>query len=618
MIKTAVILAAGLGSRIRERSGEHPKGFLQLENCSIIELSILNLLEAGMTKIYLGTGYKKEDYEQLAQKYPQIQCVHNPKYASSGSLYTLYQFKNVVQEDFLLLESDLIYEKKALSEIINHEKTNVILGSQFTNSGDEVFIEVDETGQLLQMSKDRAVLNRIYAELVGITKLSYRSFQQLCRLVEKWIATNIKIDYEQGLISLAKTEEIAVFKHDNLAWCEVDDEQHWIRAVSVVYPIIKAREQVRQSIKRNCLLNPGPATTTDTVKFAQVVPDICPREEEFGDIMETISTELTLLAGSPDQYTTVLFGGSGTAAVEAIISSVISEQELLVIVNNGAYGKRMCQMAEIYELNFIEFRSAPDEPLNISDLEAFINDKPDKIAYLAIVHCETTTGLLNPIIEVGNLCQKYKLSLIVDAMSSFAAIPIDLKQMNISYLAASSNKNLQGMAGVSFVIANKDHLEKTAQIKPRNLYLNLYEQYRSFVQNRQMRFTPPVQTLYALKQAIIETKWEGIPRRYERYSRSWETLIKGVTRLGLNYIVPKSSHSKIITSIIEPEQKGYHFLDMHNFFYEKGFTIYPGKLDQRNTFRVANIGEITYKDMERFIDLLEIYLNGLKGGDSNS
>lgn len=618
MIKTAVILAAGLGSRIRERSGEHPKGFLQLENRSIIELSILKLLEAGMTKIYLGTGYMKEDYEEFAQKYPQIQCIHNPKYASSGSMYTLYQFKNVVQEDFVLLESDLIYEKKAITEIIEHEKRNVILGSTFTDSGDEVFIEVDESAQLLQMSKDRAELKHIYAELVGITKLSFRSFQQLCRLVEKWFATNIRIDYEQGLIALAKTDEIAVFRHDNLAWCEVDDEQHWARAVTVVYPIIKAREQVPQAIKRNCLLNPGPATTTDTVKFAQVVPDICPREEEFGDIMETISTELALLVGSPDQYTSVLFGGSGTAAVEAIISSVISKQELLVIVNNGAYGKRMCQMAEIYDLNFIEFRSAPEEPLNISDLEAFINGTTDKIAYLAMVHCETTTGLLNPIKDVGNLCRKYGLSLIVDAMSSFAAIPIDLKQMNISYLAASSNKNLQGMAGVSFVIANKDLLEKTKQIKPRNLYLNLYEQYRGFIQNRQMRFTPPVQTLYALKQAIIETKWEGITRRYDRYSRSWETLIKGLTRLGLKYIVPRSSHSKIITSIIEPEQEGYHFLDMHNFFYEKGFTIYPGKLDQRNTFRVANIGEITYKDMERFISLLEIYLNGLKGGDSNS
>jgi 2-aminoethylphosphonate-pyruvate transaminase len=190
--------------------------------------------------------------------------------------------------------------------------------------------------------------------------------------------------------------------------------------------------------------------------------------------------------------------------------------------------------------------------------------------------------------------------------------------MNISYLAASSNKNLQGMAGVSFVMANIALLEKTKRIKPRNLYLNLYEQYRGFTVNRQMRFTPPVQTLYALKQAIIETKWEGIPSRYERYSRSWQTLISGINRLGLKHLVPVSSHSKIITSIIEPEHDRYHFLDMHNYFYEKGFTIYPGKLDQQNTFRVANIGEITYKDMERFIDLLEVYLNGIKGGDSHS
>ncbi|MGJ7918945.1 2-aminoethylphosphonate aminotransferase [Neobacillus sp. LXY-4] len=618
MINTAVILAAGLGSRIRERTGEHPKGFLLIEDEPIIEISIQKLLEAGVTKIYLGTGYMKQDYENFALKYPQIECFHNEKFNSSGSMYTLYQLKDVIKTDFLLLESDVIYEKSALKDLLECEDANCILASGLTGSGDEVFIEADEHHQLLHMSKKREDLNDIYAELVGITKLSWKTFQQMCLCVEKFFSTDLTLDYEHGLVETAKTEKISVLKRNNLVWCEVDDEQHWSRAVSIVYPLIKAREQVPTLVKRNVLLNPGPATTTDTVKYAQVVPDICPRETEFGEVMEYISKELTKLAGHPEEYTTILFGGSGTAAVESILSSVVESEKAVLIINNGAYGKRMCQIAEIYGLHYLVYESAPDQPLDIQELEEVIEASSQKVAYLAIVHNETTTGLLNPLEAVGAICKKHRITMIVDAMSSFAAIPIDVNQMNISYLAASANKNLQGMAGVSFVIANKVQLEKTREIKPRNLYLNLYEQYLSFIHTKQMRFTPPVQTLYALKQAIIETKWEGIHNRYERYSKSWETLIEGINRLGLDYLVPKNCHSKIITSIIEPVHPNYNFNKMHDFFYENGFTIYPGKLDKQSTFRVANIGNITSKDMERFIALLESYLNRIKGGDSNS
>jgi len=223
------------------------------------------------------------------------------------------------------------------------------------------------------------------------------------------------------------------------------------------------------------------------------------------------------------------------------------------------------------------------------------------------VHNETTTGLLNNLEDIGSLVRKYNIELLVDAMSSYSAIPINMKKQNISYLVASSNKNIQGMAGIGFVIANKNSLEKLKDIKPRTFYLSLYEQYQNFIKSHQMRFTPPVQTLYALKQAIIEAKEEGIENRYKRYSKSWETLTNGLKRLGLKYLVDDKYHSKIITSISIPD--GVNFDDMHDYFYERGFTIYPGKVEDFNTFRVANIGQINYRDMEEFMKLLEKYLN---------
>ncbi len=359
------------------------------------------------------------------------------------------------------------------------------------------------------------------------------------------------------------------------------------------------------TVKRNILLNPGPATTTDTVKMAQVVPDICPREYEFGDLMEYVSAELTKIVADPKEYTTVLFGGSGTAVVESVLSSAIPHDKKVLIVNNGAYGKRMCQIVDAYGIDYIEFESSPVDPIDIQELENIILDSTD-ISHMAVIHNETTTGLLNNLDDLGSLSKKHKLELIVDAMSSYAALPINMKEQNITYLCASSNKNIQGMAGIGFVIAETSVLQALKNIKPRNFYLDLFLQYKNFVKSHQMRFTPPVQTLYALKQAIVEAKEEGIQNRYKRYSKSWEVLIQAIKELNLKYLVDEAYHSKIITSIFIP--KGIDFNHMHDYFYERGFTIYPGKVSDFNTFRVANIGDIDSDDMKEFITLFKFYI----------
>jgi 2-aminoethylphosphonate aminotransferase len=364
------------------------------------------------------------------------------------------------------------------------------------------------------------------------------------------------------------------------------------------------------SVIRNVLLSPGPATTTDTVKYAQVVPDICPREEEFGLLMENVCTELTRFVANCDHFATVLFGGSGTAAVESILSSVVDEGTI-VIVNNGAYGKRMCEIATAYGLNFVEFVSPPGEAIDLSALENVLIHSQQTVTHLAVVHHETTTGLLNDIRSIGGLCKLHNVNLIVDAISSYGAIPIDMETMNIGYLAASSNKNLQGMPGVAFVIADKSKLANLGSVSPKNYYLNLIAQYQFFAKTSQMRFTPPVQTLYALKQAIDELKLEGVEERYARYTKSWETLIAGITRLGLKHFVNEEHHSKIVTALMEPDCAGYDFKEMHDYLYARGFTIYPGKLESLNTFRIANIGDINYLDIEAYLELLEQYLRDI-------
>jgi len=446
-----------------------------------------------------------------------------------------------------------------------------------------------------------------------ITKKGYTpelTFEQRKEILEsiKYVSEVVAVPWLLTDATLAEHNiDLLVHGDDNSNLIEKDKllifpRTQGISSTDIRHNVVKA---LSQTMSRKVLLNPGPATTTYSVKMAQVVDDICPREYEFGDLMEWVSNELTTIVANAEEYVTVLFGGSGTAVVEATLSSVVPHDKTVLIVNNGAYGKRMCQIARAYDMNFVEFESSPIEPIDLEALENTIKAETN-LSHLAVIHNETTTGLLNNLDDLGALAKKYNLELIVDAMSSYAAIPIDMKAQNISYLLASSNKNIQGMAGVGFVIANKSDIEKVKEIKPRNFYLNLYAQYENFIKSHQMRFTPPVQTLYSLKQAIIEAKEEGIEKRYARYSKSWETLTTALKEMNLKYLVDDKYHSKIITSIFIPE--GVDFNDMHDYFFERDFTIYPGKVADFNTFRVANIGEIDSGDMEDFLVLFREYL----------
>lgn len=363
-------------------------------------------------------------------------------------------------------------------------------------------------------------------------------------------------------------------------------------------------------VRREVLLNPGPATTTDSVKYAQVCPDICPREKEFGDCLEWICGELSLMAGKPGRVETVLFGGSGTAADEVMISSCIPDNAKLLIVDNGAYGERFVKIASIYKLNFEVYKASGFEPLDCDKIEVMLVD--GNFTHFAIVYHETTTGLLNPAPRLCRFCRDHGIITIVDAVSAFAAIPIDMDSDGFDFMASTSNKNIQGMAGVGFVFCRKEALEKTAGYSMRNYYLNLWDQYAYFKKTGQTRFTPPVQSLYALRQAIIETKNEGIKNRYDRYIACWDELVKSVKKLGLKMLVPESAQSKLITAVIEPSASKYSFDELHDFARSKGFTIYPGKLSDANTFRIANIGDIRPEEMRTFaVDVLETYMRGI-------
>lgn len=366
--------------------------------------------------------------------------------------------------------------------------------------------------------------------------------------------------------------------------------------------------------RRNILLTPGPATTSLRVKQAQVVADICPREIEFGRLQESIGRRLVEVVQGEETHTAVLFAGSGTCAVEACISSVVPTDGKILVLVNGAYGQRILEMCRIHlrPNQVVVYETAYDEVPDLEKVSGLL--AADRaITHLAVVHHETTTGLLNPLDLLSEISGTFGVKLIVDAMSSYAGIPLNLQKTPCDFLISSSNKCLQGMPGVSFVIGRNALLLPPPDYRPRSLYLDLYAQHQGFQRSLQMRFTPPVQVLYALEAALDEFFEESQEGRYARYCRCWQALVRGMGELGFALAVPNLPQSKLLTTFLEPDHPQFSFEAMHDALLAAGFTIYPGKVGQIECFRLANIGQIDVADIAAFLQEVRRYLtaNGI-------
>ncbi len=363
-----------------------------------------------------------------------------------------------------------------------------------------------------------------------------------------------------------------------------------------------------KNISRKILLNPGPATTTQSVKEAMVVEDICPREKEFGQMLDSIKLDLTKIVHGEDTHVAAMFAASGTGGLEAAITSSVPKGKKLLVVDNGAYGTRMVKLAETFSIDVVRYQIPYGDFPSVEAIESLIKSN-NQISHLAVVHHETTTGMLNPVQEICDLAHRYGIEAIVDCMSSYAGIPIDINKWNAEYIVSSSNKCIQGMPGLVFVIFKKDLIEKIKETR-RSFYFDLYSQYTGFEKTGQMQFTPPVQVAYALRQAIDEYFIETEAGRWNRYQSNYARLKNGLSQLGFEFLLPDEQQSKILLAVKEPDNKNYHFEAMHDYLYARGFTIYPGKGAKEATFRLSVLGDLHADDISQFLRCLAEYLKG--------
>ncbi len=359
------------------------------------------------------------------------------------------------------------------------------------------------------------------------------------------------------------------------------------------------------------LFTPGPLTTSATVKQA-MLRDLGSRDFEFIRIVREVRQELLALAEATDRgYEAILIQGSGTFGIEAVIGSVTPPHGKWLFVVNGAYGQRMLQIARTLKIAAMAVVFPEHQPA-IAETVAAALDRDPAISHLGVVHCETTTGLLNPIQELGAVAADCDVTFMVDAMSSFGAVPIPIADWGIDYLVSSSNKCIEGTPGFSFILARRAALEQITGCA-RSLSLDLLAQWRGLEANGQFRFTPPTHAILAFRQALIELRAEGgIPGRAARYQRNYETLIAGMRAMGFVEYLRPEDQSYIITSFRYPDHPNFDFERFYKLLSDKGFVIYPGKVSDAACFRIGTIGRLFEDDVRALLAAIRETLTAME------
>ncbi len=359
------------------------------------------------------------------------------------------------------------------------------------------------------------------------------------------------------------------------------------------------------------LLNPGPVNVSERVRKALAIPDACHREEEFYKMQASVRNKLVRVFGlDPGTYTAVLFTASGTAAVEACVSRLASTDGAILVVSNGHYGERICDIARRYGMRVVEVKCDITCRPDLGEIEKAVQGA-SRLEAIAAVHHETTTGLINPIREIGRVAKKYKLSYFVDAISGLAGEHLSFEDSGVSACAGTANKCIQGLPGISFVLIRRTEIERMERVPARNVYLDIVNQFEK-QEAFDTPFTPAVQVMSALNEALSELAEETVAKRIERYKSYSDLLRAGFAKLGLQTLLEPHLLSNTITALRLPE--GVKYEPLHDFLKKEGFVIYAGQGHLKTqAFRVANMGMLTKKDLERFIQVLGAALNEIRG-----
>lgn len=362
---------------------------------------------------------------------------------------------------------------------------------------------------------------------------------------------------------------------------------------------------------KKMLFTPGPLNTSYNVKQA-MLRDLGSRDVEFISIVGDIRKRLLEVAGLPaPDYQCILMQGSGTFCIESVVGSTVPLEGKLLILVNGAYGRRIVQMARVLKIAHTVLEYAEDTPTDAQTVERALQGDPS-ITTIAMIHSETTSGLVNDIAAIGALAKRHKKRFLVDAMSSFGGIVTNWHQANIDYVVSSANKCIEGVPGFGFILARRTALLET-EGRARSVALDLYAQWKGLSGDGQFRFTPPTHTLLAFQQALRELELEGgVRARSARYQLNYETLVEEMRALGFREYLPPRVQGHIIVSFYFPDDSHFDFDEFYARLNDKGYVIYPGKVGNANCFRIGCIGQLFPDDMRALTEAIRLTLHEMQ------
>ena len=357
------------------------------------------------------------------------------------------------------------------------------------------------------------------------------------------------------------------------------------------------------------LLNPGPVNVSERVRNALTMQDICHRESECADLMANIQDKLlrAFVPGAESDYVAILLTGSGTAAVEATILSALPMGKRFIVINNGVYGQRISLMVASQRLGAseikVEWHTRPDP----EKVRLILQQHKEAYA-VAMVHHETTLGLINPVEEIAKIVDGFNRVFIVDSVSGLAGESIDIAKSHMYLVAGTAGKCIQGFPGVSFVLARKGYMDKMLKFPKRSCYLNLANYYQA-QQQGSVPFTPAVQVYSAFHEALTELLEEGVNNRIQRYARGAKVIREGMASLGVQAVLPAEVQSNSLTAFYLPD--GVSYQNLHDQLKAREFVIYAGQDHlESKIFRVANMGNLEEKDFQAFLSAFEEVLQG--------
>jgi 2-aminoethylphosphonate-pyruvate transaminase len=350
------------------------------------------------------------------------------------------------------------------------------------------------------------------------------------------------------------------------------------------------------------LLTPGPLTTSLPTRMA-MLRDWGSWDSRFNAVTADVRRRLVDVIGGADTHVCVPMQGSGTFAVEAAVNTLVPRDGHVLVLINGAYGKRMARLTEMLGRRLSTFETAEDMPTTADDVDRLLARDPS-VTHVGLIHCETSTGIQNPLPEIAAVVAGHGRSLIVDAMSSFGALPIDAAAMPFDALIAASGKCVEGPPGMGFAFIRRVVLEQCAG-RSSSLSMDLHDQWVYMEKTTQWRFTPPTHVVVALDAALDQFIAEGgQPARFARYARNCETLVKGMAELGFRPFLDPSIQAPIIVTFHAPADTRYSVREFYDRVRDKGFILYPGKLTQMETFRVGCIGAIGPDEMRHAVNAI--------------